>query len=97
MRAPRGEVRELWGSPHGDIKKMPGKVRESAETDKQPARHAQQPAFDAMMDTGSSKDQPSKESKEETHTPQLDHERNGQRHPISVSSDISMDDSLPEA
>lgn len=50
-----------------------------------------------LMDNGSSKDQPSKESKEETHTPQLDHERNGQRHPISVSSDISMDDSLPEA
>lgn len=50
-----------------------------------------------LMDTGSSKDQPSKESEEETHTPQPDHERNGQRHPISVSSDISMDDSLPEA
>ena len=36
-----------------------------------------------------------KESHEETQTSRLDPEQNGPLHPVSVSSDISMDDSLP--
>jgi hypothetical protein len=38
-----------------------------------------------------------KESQEETVTPQLDLEQNGSLNAILVSSDMSMDDSLPEA
>jgi hypothetical protein len=50
-----------------------------------------------MMDTESNKDHQSKESEGEMVGPQLDIEQNGPLHTILVSSDMSMDDSLPEA
>jgi len=37
-----------------------------------------------------------KERQEETEAPQLDLEQNGPLHAILVSSDMSVDDSLPE-
>lgn len=51
-----------------------------------------------LMDTEPSKENfAGKERQEETQTPLLDLEQNGPLRPISVSSDISMDGSLPEA
>lgn len=50
-----------------------------------------------LMDTEPRKDQLSKASQGTKQTPQHNLEQNGQLHPICLSSDISMDDSLPEA
>jgi hypothetical protein len=51
-----------------------------------------------LMDTESNKENcPGKGSQEETDTAQLDLEQNGSLNAILVSSDMSMDDSLPEA
>jgi hypothetical protein len=50
-----------------------------------------------MTDIESSKDHQSKESEGGMVGPQLDVEQNGPLHAILVSSDMSTDDSLPEA
>jgi hypothetical protein len=49
------------------------------------------------MDIGSSKkDHLSKENQEGMDAPQLDVKQNGPLHAIQASSDMSMDDSVPE-
>jgi hypothetical protein len=50
-----------------------------------------------MTDIESSRDHQSKESEGVMVGPQLDVEQNGPLHAILVSSDMSTDDSLPEA
>lgn len=50
-----------------------------------------------LMDTEPRNNHLSKESQGAKQTPQHNLEQNGQLHPICLSSDISMDDSLPEA